>query len=113
MPATFTPPDLGALAAQLARSWAGIILDEQDYEVVIDFTPDVVQRVRESFWHPHRTFAKHEDGGIRLTLQLSSLIGVAAWVCGWGPDAEVISPPELREEVALSLRSAAARYGDR
>jgi proteasome accessory factor B len=113
MPATFAPPDLGALAARLARSWAGVILDEHDYEVVVDFTANVAQRVRESFWHPHRTFVEREDGGIRLTLQLSSLIGVAAWVYGWGPDAEVIAPPELREDVSSNLRNAAARYETR
>lgn len=32
------------------------------------------------------------------------------WVRSWGPDARVLAPAELRDEVASSLQAAAATY---
>ena len=35
---------------------------------------------------------------------------IRIWILGWGAEAEVVSPPELRAEVADQLKRAAEQY---
>jgi predicted DNA-binding transcriptional regulator YafY len=32
------------------------------------------------------------------------------WVLGWGADAMVVGPPELHDQIAQTIRTAAQRY---
>ena len=47
---------------------------------------------------------------MRLKVLLPSLLEFTPWVRSWGHEAYVVSPPALRDEVAASMRAAAARY---
>jgi predicted DNA-binding transcriptional regulator YafY len=46
-----------------------------------------------------------------MDVSLPSLLEITPWIRGWGPEAIVISPPELRDDVARSMAAAAANYG--
>lgn len=52
----------------------------------------------------------HDDGGI-LTLHFSDLDLFADELAGYGPEAMVISPPELRAAVRMRLERTAADHG--
>jgi proteasome accessory factor B len=108
--ATFVPPDTREIVDQLARSW-GVVFGDDKYDVVVDFRPGVTRRIRETNWHPSQRLSDLPDGGVRMELQIPSLLELIPWVRGWGPDAQVVAPAELRAEVATSLRAAAAAYG--
>jgi len=41
---------------------------------------------------------------VELTLKLSSLVEIERWVLGWGGDATVIKPPELRAAIRETAR---------
>lgn len=43
------------------------------------------------------------DGWVEITLPASAPEWLASWVLGFGPDAEALEPPELREEVVARL----------
>jgi len=43
--------------------------------------------------------------------KVAGLREIRIWILGWGAEAEVLEPPELRAEVAKQLREAAAQYG--
>ena len=108
--ATFVPPDTMEIVDQLARSW-GVVFGDDKFDVVVDFRPAVAGRIRETNWHPSQRLSDLPGGGVRMEVQIPSLMEFIPWVRGWGADAEVIAPTELRLEVAASLRAAAEAYG--
>ncbi len=107
----FTPVDLDRLADTLRNSWRGVVIGESRYDVVIDFSPSVADRVRESYWHVSQELEMLPEGGVRLKVSLPSLLEITPWVLSWGPEAVVVAPDELRDRVAGLIRAAAERYG--
>ena len=91
------------LMAAMSRSWSGVVVAEGHHHVVVDFSGDSARRVRESPWHPTRTFEELPDGRLRMTLDLPELFDFVPWVLSWGAEAEVLEPPELVEAVKARL----------
>jgi predicted DNA-binding transcriptional regulator YafY len=81
----------------LASSW-GIIWGE-NIQVKLKFSPEVTRRVKESNWHPSQNIVDLPEGGCILTMKVSSTLEMTPWIRGWGPDVEVLEPPELREQM--------------
>ncbi len=109
----FEPQDVDRIAQQLRQSWGGAVFGEAQHQVTIDFAPGVASRIRESYWHPSQQLEPLDGGGIRLRVHLPSLLEITPWVRGWGPEAVVIEPAELRDEIAASFAAAAANYQSR
>ena len=106
----FEPDKVPEIADRLRHSWGGVVFGEAEYDVTIDFTPAVAARIRESYWHPSQQLEDLPGGGIRLRVSLPSLLEITPWVRTWGPEAVVVEPKELRDDVAASLKAAAANY---
>jgi predicted DNA-binding transcriptional regulator YafY len=106
----FEPGDIERIAEQLRQSWGGVVFGEIQHQVTIDFSPAVEARIRESYWHPSQKLEDLDGGGVRLNVSLPSLLEITPWVRGWGPEAVVVGPEELREEIATSMAAAAANY---
>jgi predicted DNA-binding transcriptional regulator YafY len=49
-------------------------------------------------------------GGVVLTLEVAGLPEVCRWVLGFGGEAEVLAPADLREEVHQSGAAIRSRY---
>lgn len=61
--------------------------------------------------HPsQRLIALHSDGSAELEWRLIPNPELRTILLGFGPDVEVLSPPELREEMAAQLSEALERY---
>ena len=95
--------------AYLASSW-GIMHGDKDVEVVLQFSPAVVSRVKESTWHPSQVIDDLENGGCLLTVRVAETREMIPWIRSWGPDVKVLDPPALRAEIATDARRAAAVY---
>lgn len=108
---SFDPRDVEQIVDQLGHSWGVVYGGEEQYDITVDFTKNVAARLRETTWHPAQRLTDLADGGVRFEVRLPSLLEIEPWVRGWGHEALVQGPPELRERVADSLRQAAARYG--
>lgn len=50
------------------------------------------------------------DGSTILTIGSRNLRDLIRWALSWGPDAEIIAPPELRSMTRKELAQALARY---
>jgi proteasome accessory factor B len=90
----------------------GAFAGEGDHRVRLRFDAGVASRVRERFWHESQEIKERADGGVELSLRLGSLEEVTRWVLGWGAEAEVLGPKELREKVANTARELARIYSD-
>jgi proteasome accessory factor B len=107
-PETFEPPD-AAVAARMRAAW-DVISDAPPVDVVVRFDAHVAARVAETRWHPSQRVEAAPGGALLWHASVSGLLEVRAWILGWGADAEVIAPLELRDWVAEQVSRAAARY---
>ncbi len=105
----FEPPTDGATEESLEQAW-WIIADQGEVEVSVRFDRAVAVRVAETVWHSTQRIERSSDGSIVWTATVSGMLEVRLWILEWGADAEVLSPPALREDVARTFRDAAARY---
>jgi len=109
-PESFEPEPSVTIARELLLAW-DVISDEPPVRISVRFSPDVATRVAETRWHPTQEIQLGADGSLTWTARVAGLREVRIWILGWGPDAEVLEPPELRAEVADQLRHAAQHYG--
>lgn len=103
LPADFDP------SAYFSTS-LGIVEGHGTHTIRIRFDAAVAERVEERDWHASQKITRLRDGGVELTLLLSSLGEIERWVLGWGAHAEVLAPPELRGQLAATIHAMATRY---
>jgi predicted DNA-binding transcriptional regulator YafY len=97
------------IARDLLAAW-DVVSDEAPVRVVVRFSTDVAARVAETRWHPTQDVDRAPDGTLVWSATVSGLLEVRSWLLGWGGDAEVLEPPELRAYMARETERAAARY---
>ncbi len=103
------PDELSALdLTEFIDSHYGIFLHGQPHEVCIRFFPPLAELARRQVWHPQQRQREEPDGSIRLSFPAGDFRELAGDILRYGPHAEVISPPALRnlirEQIALALR---------
>jgi len=90
----------------------GIVSGTKLRTVVIDFDASAADLIRERVWHASQKVTDQPDGGVRLTLRLSSLDEITDWILGWGPRAVARKPPELVQRLRETAIAMAKRYND-
>ena len=88
----------------------GVLGGTGDYRVVIRFSSDVAERIREREWHESQEMRDLPGGGLELTMRLGALTEVEQWILGWGAAAEVIAPNELRMSIRKTVAVLAKKY---
>ncbi len=104
-PADFSPE-------QFFASALGVLGGAGDFRVVIHFSASVAERIREREWHESQEMRELPSGALELRLRLGALTEIEQWVLGWGAAAEVLSPPELRDNIRKIIAALAAHYGE-
>lgn len=84
--------------------------DAEPERVRLVFSARAARTARERQWPNQQGWTEREDGRFELELQVPITPEVVTWVLTWGPEAEVLSPPSLREQVGERLERAAAAY---
>jgi len=105
----FRRPKDFSLAKMLEGSFA--VFEGRNAKPVKVFFRGVASRlVGERSWHASQTLSRRKDGVV-LSLRVGLSPDLVQWILGWGSEAEVLSPPDLRARVSAGLRAAAAVYG--
>ena len=107
-PETF--PAQGPSVAQEMRAAWDVVGDDTPVDITIRFDPRVAQRVAETRWHPSQVAQVEADGSLLWRARISGILEVRSWILGWGLDAEVLEPTELRDWVANQHGRALAQY---
>lgn len=81
----------------------------QPKEVKIKFSPWQAGFIKERTWHPSQQIEMRDDGSVILTLHVADLGEVKRWLIGFGAEAQVLEPRELRTEIAAQCRALARR----
>jgi proteasome accessory factor B len=100
---TFERPQKFSLEKRLRDSF-GVHSGQGEHAVVIRFNPRAADYVREKKWHESQQLRELKNGGVELSLKLSSLAEIERWVLSWGGDAKVLKPRELVEAVRNSAK---------
>jgi len=108
-PETFEPVAGATTARDLLRAW-DVIADEDPVSVVIRFSTAVAKRAAETRWHPSQELERQADGTLIWRGLVSGMREIRIWILGWGSDAEVLEPSELRSEIAAEVERAAGQY---
>jgi predicted DNA-binding transcriptional regulator YafY len=82
-------------------------------EVRVRFDAWAAISVRERLWHSSQTEVALEDGGIEISLLLSSTTEVERWILGWGNHATVLEPADLAQQICEYARQTLANYGEK
>lgn len=80
---------------------------------VLRVAPHRARWVADEVWHPRQSGSFREDGSYELHVPYGRPDELILDIRRLGPDAEVLAPPALREEVARRLREASAVYDGR
>jgi len=88
----------------------GIYEGHDDVAVTLRFRPPAARFVQEKKWHSSQRLHPQRDGSLIAELRLSSTAELKPWILGFGPAAEVLQPPSLREEIAADLQQMLTAY---
>ncbi|MCA9268457.1 MAG: WYL domain-containing protein [Planctomycetales bacterium] len=106
----FQMPRHFSIERHLRNAWHMIPEKGRDQQVVVRFDPLVANNVAEVMWHRTQKTTFQEDGSLLFEATVSGLWEISWWIMGYGDQAEVVRPKELREMVADRANKLAARY---
>lgn len=104
----FSYPD--GLNPQEFLEMAFNITYDDPLEVKIWFSIDQAPYIVERQWAKEQSIKKQLDGSIILEMKTSGWDEVKRWVMGFGREAEVITPVEMREEIVAEFGACLHRY---
>jgi predicted DNA-binding transcriptional regulator YafY len=103
-------PDSLPSIKEYIREKFGIFSGKKTIKVCLRFSPAVAGWVSEQIWHPEQETVREEDGSICLRFPVADLREVRREILKYGPDVEVLSPPDLRDEIIRAIREMAGIY---
>ncbi len=101
--ATGTRPRDFNLDAYAARSFG--VFQEEPYDVVLRFAPEVVDEVAAFQFHPTQTLTREADGSTTVRFRAGGLREMAWHLFTWGEAVRILGPEELRETMEGCLRA--------
>jgi len=97
------------LDATLTKSF-GIFSGEPTATAVLHFTEQAARWVADEEWFPEQESGWLDGNTFELRIPYNNPTELIMEICRYGPDVEVIDPPELRQQLANKLQAAAEQY---
>jgi predicted DNA-binding transcriptional regulator YafY len=107
---TYQVPKRFSLDRHFGDAWNMIREPDQRDEVIIRFQPQVATNVAEVRWHKTQRTVWNDDGTLDFHVSVEGLREIVWWVLGYGEQAEVLEPPELRAEMKRRITSMQQTY---
>jgi len=97
--------------SQLIEGAFGLIGGEPQ-RVRIRFSRNVARYIERSLWHPSQKIRKlrGKGGATELTMDVALTVELTSWILGFGRDASVNEPPELREIIMAEVQHMMRDY---
>lgn len=88
----------------------GIFSGNKVRNIKVRLSPRAAPWVREEPFHPDQTITEKKDGSVEVTVPAVHDLQVIPRVLSFGPEAEIISPPNCRKAAAQMVKEMAAKY---
>lgn len=76
----------------------------------IHFAREVARYVKESRWHGSQELSVQKDGSLIAEFRLTDTQEIKRWIMSFGPNAKVLEPRELVEEIQRDLEHMLTKY---
>jgi len=107
---TFVRPADFDVEGFAAASISGVMHADSTSAVRVRFAPRVAKAAVAARVVAERQIERFDDGSVEIEYRVADVDEVLRWVLGWGAQAEVVGPPELRRRIATLAREIAAKY---
>lgn len=97
------------LDQHFGQAWQ-MIRGDQTFHVVIRFSQKVAGNVEEVAWHKTQRTGRRTDGSLIFEVDVDGIDEISWWVLGYGKEALVLEPPELRDLIEEHITFMADRY---
>lgn len=87
----------------------GLVRDNS-MKVKVRFSPDVAHTIKERVWRNGQQITTASDGRVTLEFEAAGEMELVAWILSYGMHAEVLEPPQLRQEVKRQVREMRQYY---
>lgn len=92
------------------KAWESYSGQDEDIEVKVRFAASVSSLITDTPCRQYTAIQREPDGHIVYTTTVNSLKEIAWWIFSFGGNAEVVSPPALREQFIKQVNSLHSRY---
>ena len=87
-----------------------MIRGDKRYHVKVRFLKKVAANVDEIVWHKTQQTTYEADGSLLFEVDVDGIEEISWWILGYGDQAQVLEPPELRRLLAQRVRRMHAYY---
>ncbi|TSB47701.1 helix-turn-helix transcriptional regulator [Alkalicoccobacillus porphyridii] len=94
----------------LENRWTIIAEDEEETTFMVRFDPNIARYVDEFTFYTETSVTKEADGAVVLKATVKSRKEFLRWVRGFGLDAEVLEPQDIRDEIHNEYKIQMSRY---
>ena len=106
---TFKLPADFSLAEELDNAW-GVEQGKEEMEVRVKFTGRAARFVPEYHWSDKQEIEDISENEIVFKVKTSSREEIKKWILGYGAEAEVLQPKDLRAEMQQELEKMLENY---
>ena len=104
-------PDQFDVGRYLLGGWNNLTQEsDAQVEVILLFTPDAAELLREGQGPPYHRLDRLDDDSLKLTLYVNDWQELLPWIRSWGAQVEVLEPAVLRQQCAQEAARLEARY---
>jgi len=105
----FVLPDDFSLAEELDNAW-GVEQGKEEMEVEVKFSGRAARFVPEYHWSDKQEIEELKENKIIFKVKTGSREEIKKWILGYGAEAEVLKPIDLREEMRQELEKMIKTY---
>ena len=106
---TFALPERFHFEEYIKESFGQMIRGEP-LRVEILFTANHARWVGECIWHPSQKMQYQLDGSLLMSLEVADTLELKRWILGFGQDAEVLEPRDLRDVIRREAEALIDKY---
>ena len=106
---TYKLPDDFSLAEELDNAW-GVEQGKEEMEVEVEFSGRAARFVPEYHWSDKQEIKSISKNEIIFKVKTSSREEIKKWILGYGSEAEVLQPDDLRKEIKQEIEKMLENY---
>ena len=106
---TYKLPDDFSLAEELDNAW-GVEQGKEEMEVEVKFSGRAARFVPEYHWSDKQEIEEISENEIVFKVKTGSREEIKKWILGYGSEAEVLHPEDLRQEMQQEIEKMRDNY---